>query len=82
MEIGIVWLLRAAWIAGILPILLALLPFSRLSWYRRTILEFAKRGKILQSSSKVSGRIVNCQCTRLFMFPQPLWLECMCLGLS
>ncbi|XP_022971054.1 polyprenol reductase 2-like [Cucurbita maxima] len=52
MEIGIVWLLRAAWIAGILPILLALLPFSRLSWYRRTILEFAKRGKILQSSTK------------------------------
>ncbi|KAL0534854.1 hypothetical protein IC582_029151 [Cucumis melo] len=52
MELGIVWLLRAAWVAGILPIIVAFLPFSKLNWFRGILLRFAKRGKILQSSSQ------------------------------
>ncbi|KAM3695455.1 hypothetical protein ACJW30_07G131000 [Castanea mollissima] len=52
MEVGLVVLLRTAWIAGTLPILIALVPSSRLSWFRDLLLGFAKRGKLLQSSSK------------------------------
>ncbi|GMY05614.1 polyprenol reductase 2 [Fagus crenata] len=52
MEVGLVGLLRAAWIAGTLPILIAYVPSSRLSWFRDAILGFAKRGKLVQSSSK------------------------------
>ena len=33
MELGIVWLLRAAWVAGILPIIVVFLPFPRLDWF-------------------------------------------------
>ncbi|KAA8536038.1 hypothetical protein F0562_028516 [Nyssa sinensis] len=51
MEIGLVTLLRAAWIAGILPILIVSIPSSRLSSFREVLLGFAKRGKIMQSSS-------------------------------
>lgn len=43
--------LRAVWIAGILPLLVALLPLPRLSPFRELVLGFAKRGKIMQSSS-------------------------------
>ncbi|XP_021668219.2 polyprenol reductase 2 isoform X2 [Hevea brasiliensis] len=50
MEIGLVGLLRAAWIAGILPIVIASLPYSRLGLFHGLVLEFAKRGKIMQSS--------------------------------
>ena len=55
MEVGLVVLLRTAWIAGTLPILIALVPSSRLSWFRDLLLGFAKRGKLLQSSSKVTA---------------------------
>ncbi|CAN1267449.1 Polyprenol reductase 2 [Linum perenne] len=51
MEIGIVGMLRAAWIAGILPLLIASLPFSELGLFQRLVLGFAKRGKIMQNSS-------------------------------
>uniref|UniRef100_A0A5B7BDV9 3-oxo-5-alpha-steroid 4-dehydrogenase C-terminal domain-containing protein n=1 Tax=Davidia involucrata TaxID=16924 RepID=A0A5B7BDV9_DAVIN len=51
MDIGLVALLRAAWIAGTLPILIASIPSSRLSWFHEALLGFAKRGKIMQSSS-------------------------------
>ncbi|KAF2322807.1 hypothetical protein GH714_031013 [Hevea brasiliensis] len=50
MEIGLVGLLRAAWIAGILLIVIASLPYSRLGLFHGLVLEFAKRGKIMQSS--------------------------------
>ncbi|XP_042983881.1 polyprenol reductase 2-like isoform X3 [Carya illinoinensis] len=52
MNLWLVGLLRAAWIAGTLPILIASVPSSRLCWFRDTLLGFAKRGKTLQSSSK------------------------------
>lgn len=51
MELGLVALLRSAWIAGTLPLIVALMPFSRLHLFREAILGFAKRGKIMQSSS-------------------------------
>jgi 3-oxo-5-alpha-steroid 4-dehydrogenase 3 len=54
MEVGLVGLLRVAWIAGILPILIASVPSSRLRVFRDAMLGFAKRGKIMQSSSQVS----------------------------
>ncbi|XP_030459911.2 polyprenol reductase 2-like isoform X1 [Syzygium oleosum] len=50
MEIGLVGLLRMAWIAGILPLLVASLPFPRLSRLHEVVMGFAKRGKIMQSS--------------------------------
>ncbi|XP_041012782.1 polyprenol reductase 2-like [Juglans microcarpa x Juglans regia] len=52
MEVGLVGLLRAAWIAGTLPILIASLPSSRLSGFRDALSGFAKRGKTMQSSSQ------------------------------
>ncbi|XP_062076930.1 polyprenol reductase 2-like [Humulus lupulus] len=52
MELGLVWLLRAAWIAGTLPILIASIPSSSLSSVHGLVLNFAKRGKIMNSSSK------------------------------
>ncbi|KAK2978297.1 hypothetical protein RJ640_017148 [Escallonia rubra] len=51
MEIGLVALLRAAWIAGTLPILIASIPSPRLRSFYQALLGFAKRGKIMQSSS-------------------------------
>lgn len=51
MEIGLVGMLRAAWMAGIMPIVIASLPYSRLGLFHGVVLEFAKRGKIKQSSS-------------------------------
>lgn len=49
--LGLVSLLRAAWIAATLPILVACLPLPGLGWFRRALLGFAKRGKILPSNS-------------------------------
>lgn len=54
MEVGVVGLLRTAWIAATLPILIAALPFSWLSSFRGAVLGFAKRGKTMQSSSQVT----------------------------
>ncbi|KAJ4964642.1 hypothetical protein NE237_016491 [Protea cynaroides] len=51
MKIGLVSLLRAAWIAAILPILVASLPCACLSSFYRHVLTFASRGKIKPSSS-------------------------------
>lgn len=51
MEIGLVDVLRATWVAATLPILIALIPSSRLNSFRELVLGFAKRGKIMQSSS-------------------------------
>ncbi|KAJ9189652.1 hypothetical protein P3X46_000917 [Hevea brasiliensis] len=50
MDVGLVDLLRAAWIARILPIVIASLPYSRLGLFHGFLLEFVKRGKITQSS--------------------------------
>ncbi|XP_028755649.1 polyprenol reductase 2 isoform X5 [Neltuma alba] len=52
MEICIVLLLRLAWIAGTVPIIIASIPTSKLNWFRGALLGFAKRGKIMQSSSQ------------------------------
>lgn len=53
MELGIVWLVRAAWIGAILPMVIAFIPTSKLSSFHQLVLGFAGRGKILQSSSQV-----------------------------
>lgn len=52
MELTLVTVLRATWIAAILPILFALLPSSKLGFFHRFLLGFAKRGKIMESSSQ------------------------------
>lgn len=52
MEVGLAWLLRAAWIAGTLPILVASIPSSRLSPVHGVLSGFASRGKTRQSSSQ------------------------------
>ncbi|XP_016464455.1 polyprenal reductase 2 [Nicotiana tabacum] len=51
MELGLVTPLRAAWIAATLPIVIALIPSSTLRSFQQFLLGFAKRGKIMQSSS-------------------------------
>ncbi|GLU19798.1 hypothetical protein SLE2022_360250 [Rubroshorea leprosula] len=51
MEIRLDWLLRAAWVAGTLPILIASLPFSLVNSFHGFLLEFSSRGKTQQSSS-------------------------------
>ncbi|CAL5378333.1 unnamed protein product [Camellia sinensis] len=53
MEIELVALLRAAWVAATLPILVASIPSSLLNSFHEFFLGFAKRGKIMQSSSQV-----------------------------
>lgn len=45
-------LLRAGWVAAILPILIASLPFSWMTSFHGLVLGFAKRGKIMQASKK------------------------------
>ncbi|KAJ9568439.1 hypothetical protein OSB04_004405 [Centaurea solstitialis] len=50
-ELGLVSLLRAAWIVATMPIVLACLPLPGLGWFRRGLLGFAKRGKILPANS-------------------------------
>ena len=54
MELDLVALLRAAWIAGTLPILIASIPSSRLHSFHGLVLGFARRGKTMPSSSYVS----------------------------
>lgn len=51
-------LLRAGWVAAILPILIASLPFSWMTSFHGLVLGFAKRGKIMQASSKVTIQLV------------------------
>lgn len=52
MHIRFAILLRAAWLAATLPILVASLPFSRLDPFYRILVSFAGRGKIIQSTSR------------------------------
>lgn len=51
MELALVAVLRAVWIAAILPILVALIPSSKLCFFHDLLLGFAKRGKIMRSPS-------------------------------
>ncbi|KAK7257996.1 hypothetical protein RIF29_32369 [Crotalaria pallida] len=51
-EVILVQLLRLAWIAATLPLLVASIPIPNLTWLRRTLLGFACRGKIMRSSSQ------------------------------
>jgi hypothetical protein len=69
MEVGLVRVLRAAWVAGTLPILIASVPSSRLRGFRDAMLGFAKRGKIMQSSSQVNDS--------LFLVG-PVWMQRNC----
>lgn len=50
MEVVIVQTLRLAWVAATLPIIIASIPTPKLTWLRRTLLTFARRGKIMHSS--------------------------------
>ncbi|CAL5378325.1 unnamed protein product [Camellia sinensis] len=52
MEIELFALLRAAWVAATLPILVVSIPSSLLNSFHEFLLGFAKRGKIMQSSSQ------------------------------
>ncbi|KAM1382077.1 hypothetical protein ACFX2F_034588 [Malus domestica] len=53
MEVGVVGLLRTAWVAATMPILVAAVPCSGLASFHGAVLGFAKRGKITQSSSQL-----------------------------
>ncbi|GMN55797.1 hypothetical protein TIFTF001_024925 [Ficus carica] len=55
MELSLVGLLRAGWVAAILPILIASLPFSWMTSFHGLVLGFAKRGKIMQASKSFSS---------------------------
>lgn len=69
MEMGLLsGLLRLAWTAGILPILIALIPSSSLHSFRNIISGFAQRGKIMQSSITVSIYIYVHLCVSLSLF--------------
>ncbi|KAL2460029.1 Polyprenol reductase 2 [Abeliophyllum distichum] len=48
----LVTLLRTAWVSGIMPILLACIPLPKLGAFHDLLLGFAKRGKIMHSSSR------------------------------
>ncbi|KAI0501064.1 hypothetical protein KFK09_019282 [Dendrobium nobile] len=54
MEFGMVPLLRVAWVAATLPILVALVPVRSIGFFRRLLVGFAARGKTLQSSTKLT----------------------------
>ncbi|KAM1030562.1 hypothetical protein FF1_034405 [Malus domestica] len=58
MEVGVVGLLRTAWVAATMPILVAAVPCSGLASFHGAVLGFAKRGKITQSSSQVKDLMV------------------------
>lgn len=52
--------LRVGWLAGILPILIASFPSSHLQSFHQTIIVCAGRGKIIQTSSRLSvGTLVS-----------------------
>lgn len=51
----VVYLLRAAWIAGILPIMVASIPSSKIAVLHKLLLRLSGRGKIMDPSSKVSN---------------------------
>ncbi|KAL5791084.1 hypothetical protein ACOSQ2_005972 [Xanthoceras sorbifolium] len=51
MEVWLVGLVRAAWIAATLPILIALIPSSSLRTVHEALMGIAKRGKTMQPSS-------------------------------
>ncbi|GAB4853822.1 hypothetical protein Ancab_018017 [Ancistrocladus abbreviatus] len=52
MKIGLVGLLRLAWAAVILPLLIASIPSSRTLYVHQMLLTFSARGKTSQSSSR------------------------------
>ena len=65
MELGIVWLVRVAWIAAILPMLIGSIPNSKLTSFHQLVLGFARRGKILQPSSSSQVFIKACHLIQL-----------------
>lgn len=65
MELGIVWLVRVAWIAAILPMLIASIPNSKLTSFHQLVLGFARRGKILQPSLSSQVFIKACHFIQL-----------------
>ncbi|KAL2988873.1 hypothetical protein AAZX31_11G108200 [Glycine max] len=52
MEVVLVQMLRLAWVAATLPIIVASIPTPKLNCLRGTLLGFARRGKIMHSSSQ------------------------------
>ncbi|KAK6118019.1 hypothetical protein DH2020_048234 [Rehmannia glutinosa] len=52
----LVSLLRAVWIAGTLPIVIASIPSSKVDAFRELLLKLSRRGKVMESSSKFSLR--------------------------
>ncbi|KAI3502300.1 hypothetical protein L1887_30334 [Cichorium endivia] len=52
--LALVSLLRVAWILATLPVVVACFPLPGLGWFRAALLGITKRGKILQSKSKLT----------------------------
>ncbi|MFS8031360.1 hypothetical protein Hanom_Chr17g01545021 [Helianthus anomalus] len=50
-QVGLVTLLRAAWLLATLPIVAVWLQLPGFGWLRRAILELTNRGKVLKSDS-------------------------------
>ncbi|KAL9244965.1 hypothetical protein vseg_018677 [Gypsophila vaccaria] len=57
MEINIASLLNVAWLIAIMPIIIASLPISSLNQLHHTLVVFAGRGKIIQSSSSSFSKL-------------------------
>ncbi|KAF9676094.1 hypothetical protein SADUNF_Sadunf09G0102600 [Salix dunnii] len=81
MELGLVEFLRAAWIAGTLPILIASLPCSWLGSFHGLVLGFARRGKIMQSSSHHIFTVPQ-RCFSHFYVVAVAWTTLLLLGTS
>ncbi|KAK6946354.1 hypothetical protein RJ641_013898, partial [Dillenia turbinata] len=58
-KVWIVWLLKAAWIAGTLPIVIASLPFSKLTSFHGLLLDFAKGGKIMNEIVSGANPVIS-----------------------
>ncbi|KAL3648984.1 hypothetical protein CASFOL_005387 [Castilleja foliolosa] len=52
LPMAVVWLLRAVWIVGIFPIVIASFPSSKFYSFHNLLLKLSGRGKIMDSSSK------------------------------
>jgi 3-oxo-5-alpha-steroid 4-dehydrogenase 3 len=57
MEFLLLQFLRFSWIAGTFPIIISSIP--KLNFLRQILLVFAKRGKIMHSSSSSSPQVTN-----------------------
>ncbi|KAL2925134.1 Polyprenol reductase 2 [Bienertia sinuspersici] len=79
MELEIKNLLNLAWVTAIMPILIASLPFSHFNSLHHAFLVFSGRGKIFQSSSRLSKLTVPQKFFSHFYVLAVLWTSVLLL---